>query len=92
MNTYVNPPCKVISLLPRHSLQIMSECEEEVGTRSPLVGVSPVMTENWQLMRVFPRAALSRICILSPIQCGHPRRRGVHVESVGGDRSKRQSN
>ena len=35
MIEYVNPPCKVISQLPRHSLQIMSECEEEVGTRSP---------------------------------------------------------
>ena len=39
-NTYVNPPCKVISHLPRRSLQTMSECEEEVGTRSPFVGGS----------------------------------------------------
>ena len=38
MNKYVNPPCKVISRLPRRSLQIMSECEEEVGTRSPFGG------------------------------------------------------
>ena len=38
MNTYVNPPCKVSSHLPRHSLQTMSECEEEVGTRSPFGG------------------------------------------------------
>ena len=38
MNKYVNPPCKVISPLPRRSLQIMSECEEEVGTRSPFGG------------------------------------------------------
>ena len=34
MNKYVNPPCKVFSHLPRRSLQRMSECEEEVGTRS----------------------------------------------------------
>ena len=38
MNTYVNPPSKVISHLPRHSLQIMSECEEQVGTRSSFGG------------------------------------------------------
>ena len=38
MNKYVNPQCKVISHLPRRSLQIMSECEEEVGTRSPFGG------------------------------------------------------
>ena len=38
MNTYVNPPCKVIRHLPRRSLQIMSECEEEVETRSPFGG------------------------------------------------------
>ena len=35
MNKNVNPPCKVISHLPRRSIQILSECEEEVGTRSP---------------------------------------------------------
>ena len=35
MNKYVNPPCKVISHLPRRSLQILSECKEEMGTRSP---------------------------------------------------------
>ena len=68
MNKYVNPPCKVISRLPRRSVQILSEYEEKVGTRSPLVGVSPVITENWQLMRMFPRAALSQICNLSPIR------------------------
>ena len=38
MNKYVNPPCEVISHLPRRSLQIMSECEKEVGTRSPFGG------------------------------------------------------
>ena len=38
MNTYVNPPCKIITHLPRRSLRIMSECEEEVGTRSPFGG------------------------------------------------------
>ena len=38
MTKYVNPPCKVINHLPRRSLQIMSECEEEVGTRSPFGG------------------------------------------------------
>ena len=38
MNKYVNPPCKLISHLPRRSLQIMSDCEEEVGTRSPFGG------------------------------------------------------
>ena len=37
MNKYVNPPCEVLSHLPRRSLQIMSECEE-VGTRSPFGG------------------------------------------------------
>ena len=38
MNKYINPPCKVIKHLPRRSLLIMSECEEEVGTRSPFGG------------------------------------------------------
>ena len=38
MIKYVNPPCKVISCMPRRSLQIMSEYEEEVGTRSPFGG------------------------------------------------------
>ena len=38
MNKYGNPPCKVISHLPPRSLQIVNECEEEVGTRSPFGG------------------------------------------------------
>ena len=38
MNKYVNPPCKVTSRLRRRSLQVMSECEEEVGTRFPFGG------------------------------------------------------
>ena len=38
MNKSVNPPCKVISHLPRRSLQIMRKCEEEVGIRSPFGG------------------------------------------------------
>ena len=38
MNKYVNPSCKVISQLPRRSLQIMSEWEEEVRTKSPFGG------------------------------------------------------
>ena len=38
MNKCVNPPCKVISRLPRRSLQIKSECKEKVGTRSPFGG------------------------------------------------------
>ena len=38
MNKYVNQPCEVISHLPSRLLQILSECEEEVGTRSPFGG------------------------------------------------------
>ena len=38
MNKYVNLPCKAISHLPRRPMQIMSEFEEEVGTRSPFGG------------------------------------------------------
>ena len=38
MKKCVNPPCKVISHLPRRSLQVMSECEEELGTRCPFGG------------------------------------------------------
>ena len=39
MNKYVNPPCKVISHLPRQSLlPIMSNFEREVGSRSPFGG------------------------------------------------------
>ena len=39
MNKFVNPPCKVISLLPRRSLlPIMSNSEREVGSRSPFGG------------------------------------------------------
>ena len=38
MNKYVNPPCNYISHLPRRSLELMSECVEEVGTRSPFGG------------------------------------------------------
>ena len=38
MNKCVNPLCRDISHLPRRSIQIMSECEEEVGTRSPFGG------------------------------------------------------
>ena len=41
MNKHVNPPCNVISHLPRRSLQTLSECEEEVGTRSPFGGSVP---------------------------------------------------
>ena len=39
MNKYVNPPCKVISHLPRRSLlPIMSNSEREVRIRSPFGG------------------------------------------------------
>ena len=39
MNKYVNPPCKVISRLPRRSLlPKMSNSEKEVGSRSPFGG------------------------------------------------------
>ena len=39
MNKYVNPPCKLISHLPRRSLlPIMSNSEKEVGSRSPFGG------------------------------------------------------
>ena len=39
MNKYVNPPCKVYSLLPHRSLlPIMSNTEREVGSRSPFGG------------------------------------------------------
>ena len=39
MKNCVDPPCKVINHMLRRSLQIMSECEEEVGTRSPFGGI-----------------------------------------------------
>ena len=68
MNKCKIPPCKVNSHLPRRSLQIMSECEEEVGTRSPFGGSVASDDRELELMRVFPRAALSRICSLSPIR------------------------
>ena len=39
MDKYVNPPCRVISHLPRRSLlPIMSNSEKEVGSRSPFGG------------------------------------------------------
>ena len=45
MNKYVNPPCfnwlaisYSISHLPHRSVQILSDCGEEVGTRSPFGG------------------------------------------------------
>ena len=68
MNKCVNPPCKGISHLPRRSLQIMSECEEEVETTSPFGGSVASDDRELELMRVFPRAALSRYCNLSPIR------------------------
>ena len=54
--------------MPRRSLMpIMSNSEREREEADPLlVGVLPVTSQNWQLMRMSPRAALSRICILSP--------------------------
>ena len=68
MNTYVNPPCKFISHLPRRSLQIMSECEEEVGNRSPFGGTVASDDRELAIDEGVPESSVVRISNLSPIR------------------------
>ena len=69
MNKYVNPPCNS-SLVICHVAQYKYSvnAKKRWGPDPLLEGVSPVTIENWQMMRVSPRAALSQICILSPLR------------------------
>ena len=74
MNKYVNPPSfnwLAISYSISHVIhyyQLWVNPRKRRGSHPPLVGVLPVTRQNWRLMRVFPRAALSRICKRSPIR------------------------
>ena len=91
MNKNVNPPCKVFSRLPLRSLQTMSECEEEVGTRSPFGGSVASDDRELAIDEGVPESSVVPDLQFVP----YPdvvNQEGVREESVGGDRSKRQSN
>ena len=88
MNKYVNPPCKVISHMPRRSLlPKKSNFEREVGSRSPFGGSVASDEPELAIDEGVPEFAIFPL-----FESNHPRRREVREESVGGDRSKQQSN
>ena len=74
MNKCVNPPCfnwLTISYSINHIVhycKLWANPKKRWGSHPPLLGVSPVTSQNWQLTRVFPRAALSQICTSSPFR------------------------
>ena len=83
-NTYVNPPSKVISHLPRRSLQIMCECEEEVGTRSPFGGSVASDDRELAIDEGVPESS-----VVPNLQFVPNSTVVMREESVRGDRSKR---
>ena len=69
----------------------MSKSEKEVGITSPFGGSVASDEPELAIDEGVPESSVVhfRIAICPLFECGHPRRRGVREQSVGGNQSKR---